>query len=689
MTTSQVSRSLDRSRPAIKWPKIMMISLIILLNFDFATNTSPIPNSKVQEDVRGVQEAVATSGSSTGVLKLKDDAESGTVSRELHMPTSTKYIYWPHYFHVERPPRTYQDLLARDELLTRSMQDHSNLEALNKYHTRTQSSFLQEIETIEAFQNELKDRLVKEFKKHGTRNGIKRLRPLIVKEARAGPLRMELLKIVKSAQQDFELKSWWSKFGDLYLYLFKRDKWKSTKLSRKLSKLRRNFQELKALANKEQWTAINRLTIVETRGFKFSEQEAQLIEHMLAGESYLTPDDYNLIAEISSQTATQRQVRKIQKLKEAYSRAMDSKPADPKMTEVVQALSQLEERENEGKELNKDEIKLLFHLEKMKDGQDFPNSFGLDRKMSREIRYLLNERNEAQSMISCMKTLFMLGMKPKLSFEEEVIYDKIRVLKDFYNLNLTPRQVQTDQIEEWAKEYDAQVERTREFHKHTQLLETAQNHIEALEKVGELAFDPLSLSVKTRFRYAAEALESMERRGIPLTEKEANLLTQLKSDSKLEELPRNEVEKFAVEHVLLKRSDHINHHLLILANQLAHTDLKFWVPQKESKEFPPTFTDEELDEISRLRSLSRDDPEFEKETKFVKILQILNRADYRADATDLDNPKSKLAFKYIYKHDQDKVKSLDTILQRIKSGYAEFQRIGKLLIDQVDKKKAE
>ncbi|EFP87081.2 hypothetical protein PGT21_013376 [Puccinia graminis f. sp. tritici] len=704
MIAPRVSFGLERARQAIKWQKTMMISFIVILHCAPFTNLAPLPNSENQENPSGVIQTVETLGRTVG--GLKDDAKSSAVWHDSkHLkgddlkyfasdsvsqsrgvddhPPSTGYIYWPHYFHVKRPTVTHQELLARDDLLTKSIHNNPNFEALDREHARIQASLLKQAEGIELLQIEWKDRLVREFKKGGTHTGLRRLRQVITKETQ-GQLRTELLEDVKLAEQDFELKGWWFKLVNFFLYLFEREKWRKENISMKLSKLRRNFQNSKALSNDNEWTAINRLSILESRGFDFSDRQAQLIENMSAGNSQLTSDDKSLITEISCQTVTQRQLMRIESLKESYSATTEGEPTHKMMVKIVEALDQLQENIRQGEVWHKSEIELLSTMETLKDVHEFSsvNGLNLDRKTKRVLRNLLVERNKSEQKSSRMKAFSILDMDLKLSLHEELVLDKLREHKINPKPDLTPGQKET--IKDRANEYDIQLERIREFHKNTHLIETARNHLQDREKFENPSSQ--ALSERTRYGYAYKALQAMKTRGITLTAKEETLLDQLKSASKLEDLDKNEIEKFAIEHILIKKINNC-HYLRIIANQLAHSNAEFLVPQNEkNKEFPIIFKNEELEEISRLRTLSRDDnddQEFLNATKFVKILTILNRVDYRAKLTrfELENPKSIRIQQAIHKNKNNRLEACKAEFLKMQAIPSEFQRITNFLID--------
>ncbi|EFP87071.1 uncharacterized protein PGTG_13290 [Puccinia graminis f. sp. tritici CRL 75-36-700-3] len=654
MIAPRVSFGLERARQAIKWQKTIMISFIVILHCAPFTNLAPLPNSENQENPSGVIQTVETLGRTVG--GLKDDAKSSAVWRDSkHMkgddlkdfasdsvsqsrgvddPPSTGYIYWPHYFHVKRPTVSHQELLARDDLLTKSIHNNPNFEALDREHARIQASLLKQAEGIELLQIEWKDRLVREFKKGGTM--------LVCR------------------------------------------KWRNENISMKVSKLRGNFQNPNALSNDEEWTAINRLSILESRGFDFSDREAQLIENMSAGNSHLTSDNKSLITEISCQTVTQRQLMRIESLKESYSATPDGEPTHKMMVRIVEALDQLQENIRQGEVWHKSEIELLSTMETLKDVHEFPsvNGLNLDRKTKRVLRNLLVERKKSEQKASRMKAFSILDMDLKLSLHEELVLDKLREHKINPKLDLTPGQKET--IKDRANEYDIQLERIREFHKNTHLIETARNHLQDREKFENPSSQ--ALSERTRYRYAYKALQAMKTRGIALTAKEETLLDQLKSASKLEDLDKNEIEKFAIEHILIKEINNC-HYLRIIANQLAHSNAEFLVPQNEkNKEFPIIFKNEELEEISRLRTLSRDDyddQEFLNETKFVKILTILNRVDYRAKLTrfELENPKSIRIQQAIHKNKNNRLEACKSEFLKMQAIPSEFQRITNFLID--------
>ncbi|KAH9445187.1 hypothetical protein Pst134EA_031718 [Puccinia striiformis f. sp. tritici] len=136
-----------------------------------------------------------------------------------------------------------------------------------------------------------KDETVSEYKSGINYYGYGEFVSLI--EERYSPLSLERIAQLETAYREYRLEKLWYLPLRLYRRIFKSDQWKKDQLYLKLKKLRKIISSVGVINPPESQLAIERLSILEYKGFDFSKQQGQLIEKLSKQAESMGPLRYN------------------------------------------------------------------------------------------------------------------------------------------------------------------------------------------------------------------------------------------------------------------------------------------------------------------------------------------------------------------------------------------------------------
>ncbi|KAA1106227.1 hypothetical protein PGT21_031315 [Puccinia graminis f. sp. tritici] len=208
------------------------------------------------------------------------------------------------------------------------------------------------------------------------------------------------LEALRAAEQEVKSERWWFKFTNFFRSIFKRREWKKQTASLRLRALSRKFaaEDLKKVARHfelESRIVVNRLTILENRGFEFSDGELRLIKLLAHGD--IDPikhiESLSLMHEISNETVAQRKLRPIQQLETAYSAALKDASDKPNILPIMGALKQLRKVIAQGEKWSNDKAQLVKNLEKLiRNKQKFGTSLVPDKKTTALMEKLFHQK---------------------------------------------------------------------------------------------------------------------------------------------------------------------------------------------------------------------------------------------------------------------------------------------------------
>ncbi|KAI7950351.1 hypothetical protein MJO29_009025 [Puccinia striiformis f. sp. tritici] len=123
-----------------------------------------------------------------------------------------------------------------------------------------------------------KDETVSEYKENIDKYGYEEFVSLL--EERHSPLSLGRTAQLETAYREHRLEKLWYLPLRLYRMIFKQDQWKQDQLYLKLKKLRKISWSVGGVIPLDAQLAIERLSILEYKGFDFSERQVQLLENL-------------------------------------------------------------------------------------------------------------------------------------------------------------------------------------------------------------------------------------------------------------------------------------------------------------------------------------------------------------------------------------------------------------------------
>ncbi|KAH9451229.1 hypothetical protein Pst134EB_018727 [Puccinia striiformis f. sp. tritici] len=123
-----------------------------------------------------------------------------------------------------------------------------------------------------------KDETVSEYKDNIDKYGYEEFVSLL--EERHSPLSLGRTAQLETAYREHRLEKLWYLPLRLYRMIFKQDQWKQDQLYLKLKKLRKISWSVGGVIPLDAQLAIERLSILEYKGFDFSERQVQLLENL-------------------------------------------------------------------------------------------------------------------------------------------------------------------------------------------------------------------------------------------------------------------------------------------------------------------------------------------------------------------------------------------------------------------------
>ncbi|KAH9445188.1 hypothetical protein MJO28_009238 [Puccinia striiformis f. sp. tritici] len=123
-----------------------------------------------------------------------------------------------------------------------------------------------------------KDETVSEYKANIDKYGYEEFVSLL--EERHSPLSLGRIAQLETAYREHRLEKLWYLPLRLYRMIFKQEQWKQDQLYLKLKKLRKISWSVGGVIPLDAQLAIERLSILEHKGFNFSERQVQLIENL-------------------------------------------------------------------------------------------------------------------------------------------------------------------------------------------------------------------------------------------------------------------------------------------------------------------------------------------------------------------------------------------------------------------------
>jgi hypothetical protein len=304
-------------------------------------------------------------------------------------------------------------------------------------------------------------------------------------------------------------------------------------------------------------------------------------------------------------------------------------------SDIVKALQELEEKMKRLKKWSSGEVKLFNRLGTMKDIKAIPPHLANSKRWI--LKRVIIQWKRSERMRFYMKAFVILGIKPEelSSKAEKEVAKKLRRWYEFYSKDFYSGSIgcpfdfseeQWDVVRRYVEEYDSMLDSGRQLVKNAQLIDTAKSHVEAWQDstVEKSPFHPI-------FKYSINGLKKLEELGAQLSVEENLLLKGVKSNRN-PSLFQKELEKLAVEGIILETGGvptYLQESVIVLdstntkhLSPLTTTDQKIVGILKGLGEG-------ELEELMRLGSLPRNDPEFKSETKFIRMLRMVIEVDFR------------------------------------------------------------
>ncbi|OAV85904.1 hypothetical protein PTTG_09782 [Puccinia triticina 1-1 BBBD Race 1] len=256
-----------------------------------------------------------------------------------------------------------------------------------------------------------KDEEVSTLKKSFDQHGV----ALVIRykyESASGKIpKPETIASLKTAEREYRLERWWSGLYNFFRSIFKRGQWKKDKLYLNLKKLRTDMDAKNIEFPVAVEKAINRLSILEYKGFDFSAEEGRLIERLskqaksaqgtTADDSaklfQLDEADKRLINEIGWKKVAETKVREIEGLLKVYRQAKLQNPTNNQISKIEASLETLVPIiTHDDTQWNPEYTTLLQTFTKLKDDSEFPSDLELDQKTEDRIAILGDERKRIQ-----------------------------------------------------------------------------------------------------------------------------------------------------------------------------------------------------------------------------------------------------------------------------------------------------
>ncbi|KNE93066.1 hypothetical protein PSTG_13558 [Puccinia striiformis f. sp. tritici PST-78] len=525
------------------------------------------------------------------------------------------------------------DLIAKDKSILGFTRAYAEFEDHNTYQIPTIiTEKLHEEEKFQLYLNDMHDRLVIN-EKGGSRDYWRGRRRAVRQMVADREMRSELLKTIDLAQQQSKSERWWMKLYNVFLSHFKRDSWKQYQASLRLSKLRRGF-----LPSEEIRTAVFRLSIFARQGPNFTERELKLIENISHDISDLTAEDEALITEISSQTFSQRKNTKAYQLLERYHQAFYKASEDAKTSQDTPTLQLMKERILEalkdfrlsvqaGVAWTRQDRQLFEMLERMKDMKNAPQNLFQDKQAEQSIVARSHHWRRLGNRQVCAQALAILEAKSQPSPEELALLGLLKVWWDEGKLSsddgVSLRKFNKEQLkllEENSYKFGGKMLDVL----NVQTAITARNY---LDQIGTIEKDLGKAAGVGEPLNAFQAFASIEERAFTLLGKKEQYLNHLKNTNP-QVVPS--YKKLYVDHIL--ETGLVPEKLIKIANGISGGKPEYFDGlEHEFYKLRAHLRKEEKGEINRLIKLSSDDKKFEYESKFVKVLGILTKADARAE----------------------------------------------------------
>ncbi|KAI9618715.1 hypothetical protein KEM48_006541 [Puccinia striiformis f. sp. tritici PST-130] len=543
------------------------------------------------------------------------------------------------------------DLITKDKSISGFTNAYKRFEDHNTNQIPTIiTEQLEECEKFQLFQNEMHDQLVIDAQKNGGwgywPKQYREVRQMVADRE----IRSELMKNIDLAQQQSESERWWMKVYNFFVFHFKRDHWKQYQASLQLSKLRRWLKTLQTLTNEKILTAVGRLSIFARQGPNFTARELKLIENMAHEGSHLTAEDEALITEISSQTFFQRRNTKAYQLLERYHQAFHKASEDAKTSQDTPTLQLMKERILEalkdfrhsvqvGVAWTRQDRQLFEMLERMKDMKNAPQNLFQNKQAEQSILARSHHWRRLGNQQVAAQALAILEAKSQPSPEELELLELLKVWWDEGKLSsddgVSLRKFNKEQLkllEENSYKFSGKmldvlnVQTAITAHNYLDQIGTIEKDLGVAAGVGE----PLN---------AFKAFASIEERAFTLLGKKEQYLNQLKNTNP-QVVPS--YKKIYVNHIL--ETGLVPEKLITIANGISGGKPEYFNGlEYEFYKLRAHLRKEEKGEINRLVKLSSDDKEFKYESKFVKVLRILAKADARAEF-DIETGKSVTRF---------------------------------------------
>ncbi|PLW33376.1 hypothetical protein PCASD_13020 [Puccinia coronata f. sp. avenae] len=446
-------------------------------------------------------------------------------------------------------------------------------------------------------------------------------------------LRLGLLNILESVEKQLKQRRWWSRLVDFFHYILRTARWKRRQISLKLRKLRSNVRESRNVFSDEESAAINSLSFLDYKGFDFSDGEMSLIQKMAEDRSHLTSADRQSITQISQLQVAQIQ-QKLYTLKAYFSQVGREFP-DGANLNILKAVQELEHQMKILKEWSGDQIKLFNTLKRIKEANEIPQC--LDGNTQSILRKVLDESLLSDGNNFYMKAYARLGVEiPEFSEVEKRTAEVLNWWYDHHKSDLfasTLRFVmnlpkdQQEVAKRYASDYDDIMDSGTRLVKHAELLDTAKNFI--INERATLEEPPSKMLVE----YARKGLQTLRDMDVRLSEEENSLLHGFKLPGE-RSLTHKEINKLAMDGFILEEGELSTYlHTLAIMLYNATTDQQLHSLAAFDEGIIGTILrcikTNEMKELERVVLMPKSDPEFQNETKLIKMLPILVRADYR------------------------------------------------------------
>ncbi|KAI9629008.1 hypothetical protein KEM48_011220 [Puccinia striiformis f. sp. tritici PST-130] len=362
---------------------------------------------------------------------------------------------------------TDEDLIARDNLLTKFTEAQRLLRETNRIYTHERTAVIQGQEAVEVLKIEATDKIhdiVKELENHPHRD--ENLQKLIrhLEGPGLGQLGAELLFLLRSAVEELlKSKEHEKKSVLLRIARFGRHKHAHYDSSVRLRELRGMLKAGQKEFREEERAAIHRLSLIDRYGFTLSKDEIHLIKHMPLGRHHVSSADQYLLEIAIHSTAVQRietlVVNTSQYYEDLYEKSTVPTIKDTLDT-IRKSLETLRKKLKEGDLWTPQQTELfhsLVEFRAQKDGE-FP-SFD-DWETEQSFKDLLEERKESKTVRLLLKAFANLSSDPENLSKSDVG----KKLSNWW-------------VSDYSEEYDNRVKMIGTIRSTYDLIETAKHYL--------------------------------------------------------------------------------------------------------------------------------------------------------------------------------------------------------------------